>query len=100
MTTLAVGKRDIVCSPLEFAIVSPPSGQTCSAFLEPFASFAGGYINNPDATENCQYCAFRTADQLLLQSFNIQYSHRWRNVGIFIVFIVFNVSAQFHDQVK
>ncbi|KAK7683570.1 hypothetical protein QCA50_013408 [Cerrena zonata] len=91
----AVGKREIVCSPVEFAIVSPPSGQTCKAFLEPFITFAGGYLNNPEATANCQYCAFRNADQFLLQGFNIQYAHRWRNIGLFMVFTVFNVAAIF-----
>jgi hypothetical protein len=55
-------------------------------------SAAGGYIANPDATTGCNFCAFRTADQFLALQFNIEYDHRWRNVGIFCAFIVFNVS--------
>ena len=48
---------------------------------------------NPDATSSCQFCAFRTTDQFLALSFNIRYSHHWRNAGIFLGFTVLNVST-------
>ena len=54
-------------------------------------SRAGGYLTNPDSTTACQFCSFRTTDEFLDLSFNIKYSNRWRDVGIFIVFIAFNV---------
>ena len=54
-------------------------------------SRAGGYLTNPDATTACQFCSFRTTDEFLDLSFNIKYSNRWRDVGIFIAFIAFNV---------
>ena len=54
-------------------------------------SRAGGYLANPDSTTACQFCSFRTADEFLYLSFNIKYSNRWRDVGIFIAFIAFNV---------
>ena len=87
----AIGKQEINCAPLEFARVIPPSGQTCAQFLQPFVNLAGGYLANPDATNSCDYCAFRTSDQLLASSFNIFYDHRWRDVGILCAFVIFNV---------
>ena len=88
----AIGQKEISCSDIELVQVNPPSGQTCASFLDPFISTAGGYITNPDATSACNYCSFRTTDQFLASSFNIEWSHRWRNVGLMFVFIVFNVS--------
>jgi len=54
-------------------------------------SRAGGYLSNPDSTSACRFCSFRNTDQFLDLSFNIKYSNRWRDVGIFIAFIAFNV---------
>ncbi|TCD65301.1 hypothetical protein EIP91_002826 [Steccherinum ochraceum] len=89
----ALGGHQINCSPVEFASITPPSGQTCSQYLDPFISAAGGYITNPTATDACQYCAFRDADSFLGRSFNIEYANRWRDIGIFVAFIVFNTFA-------
>lgn len=92
---IAIGKEEINCAPVEFALVNPPSGQTCTQYLQPFIDSFGGYVSVPDATSNCSYCAFRTSDELLATNFNIFYSHRWRDVGIFIAFIFFNVRPRF-----
>ena len=59
--------------------------------MGPFISFAGGYITNPDATAECLYCPFRTTDEFMFSSFNILYSHDWRNLGIVLGVTVFNV---------
>ncbi|KAJ3529193.1 hypothetical protein NM688_g7886 [Phlebia brevispora] len=89
----AIGHQEINCAAVELVQVNPPSGQSCSQFLDPFISAAGGYITNPDATTACEYCSFRTTDQFLLASFNIEYSHHWRNFGLMWVFIGFNICA-------
>ncbi|THG98996.1 hypothetical protein EW026_g3289 [Hermanssonia centrifuga] len=89
----AIGKRDITCSSVELVQLNPPSGQTCSQYLTPYMNAAGGYITNPDATSGCEFCSFRTTDQFLSASFNIEYSHHWRNFGFMFAFIAFNVSA-------
>ena len=88
----AVGRLEITCAPEELVQVVPPAGQTCSQYLSTFISNAGGYITNPDATSECNYCSARTTDQFLQSSFNIFYSHHWRDLGIFVGFIFFNVS--------
>ncbi len=89
--SLAIGHKEIQCSAIEYVTVEPPSGQTCQQYLGPFIDMAGGYVENPSASSGCQYCAFQTTDQFLLSSFNIEYSHHWRNFGLFFVFIGFNV---------
>ena len=59
--------------------------------MGPYMSRAGGYLANPDSTSACQFCSFRNTDEYLDLSFNIKFSNRWRDVGIFIAFIVLNV---------
>lgn len=87
----ALGGQEVDCSSIEYAYIDPPPGRTCSQYLGPYISTNGGYLSNPSATSQCQFCQYRTADEYLGNNFNIQYSYRWRDVGIFIVFIAFNV---------
>jgi len=91
----ALGRRNITCSPVELVTVEPPSGMSCGQYLGPFISSAGGYLTNSDATSACEYCSFSTTDAFLGQSFNIFYSHRWRNVGLLCAYIAFNTFALF-----
>ncbi|OSD01072.1 pleiotropic drug resistance ABC transporter [Trametes coccinea BRFM310] len=87
----ALGKRPIQCSSVELVTIQPPSGQSCSQYMEPYISMAGGYLTNPDATSGCQYCEFSTTDAFLGTSFNIFFSNHWRDLGIFAAFICFNL---------
>jgi ATP-binding cassette subfamily G (WHITE) protein 2 (SNQ2) len=59
--------------------------------MNQYISRAGGYLTNPDATSACNFCGVRTTDDLLAASYNVFYSHRWRNVGFMMAYIVFNV---------
>ncbi|KAG8981742.1 hypothetical protein FRB90_007035, partial [Tulasnella sp. 427] len=45
----------ITCRDDEFALFEPPSGQTCAAWADTFVNTFGGYLNNPNATSQCQY---------------------------------------------
>ena len=90
---LVLGGQQIDCADIEFSYIDPPSGQTCSQYLGPYISANGGYVQNSGATSQCQFCRYRTTDEYLLNNFNIEYSHRWRDLGIFIVFIAFNVGG-------
>ncbi|KAG6855947.1 hypothetical protein H0H87_009113, partial [Tephrocybe sp. NHM501043] len=89
----ALGRKPIVCSSVELVTLDPPSGQTCQGFLQTYINNAGGYVTNPSATSGCEFCAFATTDQFLGSSFNILYSHHWRNFGLFIAYIIFNITA-------
>ena len=88
---LAIGHHILNCAPQELVRLQPPSGLTCSAYLNAFISGVGGYVTNPNALSDCMYCAARTTDQFLFASFNVQYDHRWRNLGIVLAFCVLNV---------
>lgn len=70
--------------------MQPPSGQTCGAYLQPYASAAGGSIYNSGATSNCEYCSLSSTNQYLAGS-NISYDTRWRDYGIGFAYIIFNV---------
>ena len=51
-----------------------------------------GFLNNPNATTNCQYCRFNVGDEYLA-TLGIKYSYRWRNIGFICAYILFNVYA-------
>ncbi|KAF9242313.1 ABC-2 type transporter-domain-containing protein [Melanogaster broomeanus] len=90
-----IGNQDINCASTELVTLQPPSGQTCGTYMAPYMSFAGGYLTNPDATASCEFCAFQTTDQYMMLSFNVEYGHHWRNLGILAGVVVFNTFAIF-----
>ncbi|KIJ59863.1 hypothetical protein HYDPIDRAFT_99818, partial [Hydnomerulius pinastri MD-312] len=91
----AIGTQQVNCSPTELVSLNPPDGLTCSAYMQPFVDAAGGYLTNPNATSSCEYCAYYTTDEYLADNFSIEYIHHWRNLGILVGIIVFNVFATF-----
>ena len=91
-----LGGQQITCSDVEYLTVSPPPGMTCSQYTNPYIARVGGYVANLDSTSDCRFCPFRDMDEFLDLSFNIKYSNRWRDVGIFIGFIVLNVRDTTH----
>ncbi|WBW75480.1 plasma membrane brefeldin A efflux transporter Bfr1 [Schizosaccharomyces osmophilus] len=81
------------CKPNEISHLNPPNGETCQSYLKNFLqSELAGNLLNPDATTDCQYCRYRTGDQFLMQ-FGMKFDHRWRNFGIVIGYVFFNVFA-------
>ncbi|KAG2073832.1 hypothetical protein BDR04DRAFT_1178890 [Suillus decipiens] len=91
----AIGGQMVNCASDELVQVNPPSGLTCAAYMDPYISSAGGYVTNPNATSQCLYCPYLTANEYLLSGFNISYSHHWRNLGIVLGIVVFNIFCIF-----
>jgi len=89
----ALGHSEITCSSVEYVTVRPPAAQTCQQYLSEFISTTGGYITNPSATDNCQFCSYRTTDQFLQTNSNIFWSHHWRNFGFMWIYVGFNIFA-------
>ncbi|RLV96492.1 Protein SNQ2 [Spathaspora sp. JA1] len=83
--------RPIHCSNEELSLFNPPSGETCGQFAGPFVEARGGYLVDTNATTQCGYCSFDNADQYLL-TIGAKFSYRWRNVGFFFVYIIFNMA--------
>ncbi|KAG0141461.1 hypothetical protein CROQUDRAFT_68265 [Cronartium quercuum f. sp. fusiforme G11] len=79
----------ITCKPQEFTRIQPPSGQTCNQWLSAYVTSAGGYINNPNDTSNCDYCQYSVGDEFYT-TLNYSWTHRWRDFGIMIGFCCFN----------
>ena len=95
---------NIRCAADEFTVFNPPSGQTCLEWAGDFVNYYGGYLNNPNATDACQYCQYAVrsstqcgvaalADYAYVQAgdqfytpLNILYSNRWRDVFILLAF--------------
>ena len=88
---LAVGRQPVNCSPQELVTLNPPSGETCIGYMQTYINAAGGYLTNPNATSNCQFCSAKNTDEFLLLSFNIDYGNRWRDTGIILGVTLFNV---------
>ncbi|PIA89663.1 Brefeldin A resistance protein [Cercospora beticola] len=79
----------IQCAESETAVFDSPPGQTCSQYAGAFATSSGGYLLNPDATSGCMLCPYSTGNQYL-STLNIEASQKWRDFGIFLVFVFTN----------
>ncbi|KAI3332377.1 ABC transporter PeaB1 [Xylariaceae sp. AK1471] len=82
---------NIVCDASEISIFQPANG-SCQDYAAGFLSTATGYLFNPDATSDCQYCRYRDG-QSYYARWGYDFANRYRNVGIVIGFIAFNFST-------
>ncbi|KAI9751254.1 MAG: pyruvate dehydrogenase E1, beta subunit [Chaenotheca gracillima] len=86
------------CSDIEFVNFDPSPNNTCGQYMDLYINGAngqpgaGGYLTNPDAMSQCQFCSLSDTNAFLNQV-NSHYSDRWRNFGIMWVFIIFNVAG-------
>ncbi|KAK2465465.1 hypothetical protein APHAL10511_002357 [Amanita phalloides] len=80
----------ITCKSDEYAIFNPPAGETCSQWAQPFVDTFGGYIQNLNATSNCQYCQYKVGEEFFVP-LNISYDNRWRDIWIVFAFFIFNL---------
>ncbi|RAH54522.1 ATP-binding cassette transporter [Aspergillus piperis CBS 112811] len=89
--TNAMHSLQITCRDSELTTFHVPVGETCASYAADFFASrdSTGYLVNPDATEECHYCAYADGDQYVKQ-YAMSYSQRGNNVGIFIGFILFN----------
>lgn len=79
----------VVCQPNETAQFTPPPGQTCGTYAGVFAAGAGGYLIDPASTTLCQYCPYSSGNNYL-STLNIGSNDAWRNLGIFVVYVISN----------
>ncbi|TID13152.1 hypothetical protein CANINC_005008 [Pichia inconspicua] len=92
LMSVSLHGRKVICAEDEYNYLDPPQGQTCGEYLFAYFLYAPGYVNNPDATSNCEICKLSVGDEYL-ETIGIKYSQRWRNVGFFCVYICFNIFA-------
>ncbi|KAK8853503.1 hypothetical protein IAR55_004210 [Kwoniella newhampshirensis] len=79
----------VQCKEEEYGIFNPPSGQTCGAYMQTFLSQPNtGYLNNPDAMSNCQYCIYKQGSQYLASVNLPRHIYGWRDICITALFCV------------
>ncbi|KAL2789320.1 ABC-2 type transporter-domain-containing protein [Aspergillus keveii] len=71
----------------------PPGSNSCQEYAGGFTSQAGGYVTDVGGGM-CAYCLYSDGDEFA-SNFNVFYSHKWRDYGIFWAFIMFNFAATF-----
>lgn len=87
-----MANQRVTCSDIEYLNFEPAGGQTCGAYMQQHIDQFGGYLLDPNANSNCQFCAINETNQFL-QTFNIRYSNVWRDYGILFAFVGFNTAA-------
>jgi len=92
LLTGGVANADVQCSASELLNFNPSGGQTCEAYMAPYISAAGGYLANPQATSDCNYCALDSTNTFLA-GFDMAYSNAFRDFGILMIYVVFNIFA-------
>ncbi|QKX59307.1 uncharacterized protein TRUGW13939_06439 [Talaromyces rugulosus] len=90
---VVVHKQSVQCIGREEAKFSPPPGMTCQGYAGAFAAQSGGYVQD-SGNGMCSFCQYSTGDQFA-EGFNVSYSNKWRNFGIFWAYIGFNFAAVF-----
>ena len=68
ITATGLHGRAIECASEELSVFNPPSGMTCGGYLSSYLQYSPGKLYNPEATQGCQYCQLRNADQYLASS--------------------------------
>jgi ATP-binding cassette subfamily G (WHITE) protein 2 (PDR) len=90
MLGVAVADTTVQCADIEYLRFSPPNGETCETYMQPYQQLAGGYLRDPSATGTCEFCALEDTN-VFLQSFGIEYGNRWRNFGILWAYCIVNI---------
>ncbi|KAF2021330.1 hypothetical protein BU24DRAFT_19386 [Aaosphaeria arxii CBS 175.79] len=84
----------VTCTNMEFNRFTAPDGQDCGSYMSDFfSSGAPGYLLN-NATNMCEYCAFKVGDQFY-EPLGYEFKNRWRDFGIFTAFIGSNLIILF-----
>ncbi|KAI9492436.1 ABC-2 type transporter-domain-containing protein [Zychaea mexicana] len=82
----------VECNDRDLFKFSPPANQTCGEYMQDFFADGGsGYIVNPSTSTQCEYCTYRTAEEYYSGTYGWDAIHKWRNIGILCIFVVFNV---------
>lgn len=88
----------VQCSPVELLhIPLPPGNYNCHDYLKAYIRDKGGYVVNSGSTNGpCVFCPVSMADTVLRSlGMNTNKSTAWRNVGILIGYVVFDVFCVF-----
>lgn len=90
MVVTELHDRPVKCSTGELQRFSSLPGQSCGEYMAPFFERGGlGYLVS-NATDMCEYCAYKVGDQFYT-GLDFKFENRWRDLGILIAFIGSNL---------
>lgn len=88
--SVGLAHSSVHCSEAELLRFESPSGMLCEAYMAPYMAKAGGYLTYAHGNASqCVYCTMKDTGPFL-KSINAKYHTRWRDIGVFIAFIVFD----------
>ncbi|KAK4150580.1 ABC-2 type transporter-domain-containing protein [Chaetomidium leptoderma] len=94
MVVTALHELPVHCAPRELNVFRAPDNASCGEYMRPFFERGGsGYLVD-DATQDCQYCAFKVGDEFY-GPLGLSFDNRWRDLGIFSAFIGSNLIILF-----
>ncbi|KAJ3076805.1 hypothetical protein HDU98_000105 [Podochytrium sp. JEL0797] len=79
----------IHCDGNSFVPVNIPTGETCGQYFTVYSKFAPGIVQDATAMGQCLWCPLQVGDTIF-EKFSWSYENRWRNVGLMLVFWIFN----------
>ncbi|KAI9874352.1 MAG: hypothetical protein M1830_009844 [Pleopsidium flavum] len=94
MMSTGLANAEVVCSSIELLTFNSPSGQTCGDYLTEYISSAGGRVLNPDTMGQCQFCPL-VETNTFLATIGVKFDNRWRDFGLQLVYIAFNICGTF-----
>lgn len=95
MVTTELTGRTVVCTQNEFNRFPAPSGMSCGDYMSAFFAAGGsGYLEDPNSTGTCNYCAYKDGAQFY-RPFELSFDDRWRDLGILAAFIGSNLILLF-----
>lgn len=92
MLSTGLANTSVTCASNELVKFTPPDGQTCGMYLAKYIDAAGGYLQDSNATDQCSFCTIADTN-VFLTSISSNYDNRWRDFGIGMAFIIFNIAA-------
>lgn len=88
----ALANASARCDSYELLRFDAPSGSTCAEYMSDYMDMAGGFLANPNATGECEFCPLADTNTFLA-AVSIDFDNRWRDWGLMWVFIAFNFAA-------
>ncbi|KAH7133701.1 ABC-2 type transporter-domain-containing protein [Dactylonectria macrodidyma] len=92
MLSTGLANADVTCSSNEYVKFAPLDGQTCGEYMKDYISATGGYLLDESSTTSCDYCTISSTNTFLT-SLSSNFDNRWRDFGIGMVYIFFNIGA-------
>lgn len=92
MLAAGLANTDVTCAANELVKFKPLDGQTCGEYMSSYINQTGGYLQDEMSTTSCSYCTISDTNTYLT-SLSSEYGDRWRNFGVGMVYIFFNIAA-------